>query len=153
MGSAGPGAKSVSVSGPQPLTHIPLSPHFFPYSAKAERRPREAEMASTSRCPRPGRSPWGSKAPHHRVWMSGWPNSEGLGMGCPAGASTEGWHGEGGLSIWPWGVRDSEVLGWGRAGGRAFWFPLPLPSFQCLNPPPLPCSAPLSRGSGPQASL
>lgn len=72
-----------------------------PYSAKAERRPREAEMASTSRCPRPGWSPWGPKAPHHRVRMSGWPVSEGLGVGCPGEASTGGWQGEGGLSIWP----------------------------------------------------
>lgn len=74
-----------------------------PYSAKAERRPREAEMTSTSRCPRPGQSPWGSRCPHHRVRMLGRPISEGLGVGCPAEASTRGWQRMGGLSIWPWG--------------------------------------------------
>lgn len=53
-------------------------------------------MASTSRCPKPGWSPWGPEAPHHRVQMPGWPVSWGLGVGCPGGVSTEGWQGEGG---------------------------------------------------------
>lgn len=71
-------------------------------------------MASTSRCPRPGRTPWGSKSPHHRVRMLGWPMSEGLGTGCPGEASTMALQGNDGLSMW--GVRDREVLGaW--AGG------------------------------------
>lgn len=63
LGSVGvsrPGARSAGVSG-FTLSHTcPCLLISSPYSAKAERRPREAEMASASRCPRPGRSPWGS---------------------------------------------------------------------------------------------
>lgn len=51
----------------------------------------------------------GSKSPHHRVQMLGWPVSEGSGAGCPGEASTMGLQGSGGLSMW--GVRDREVLG------------------------------------------
>lgn len=50
------------------------------------------------------------------------------------------------------GVRDREVLGWERAGGQAFSFPLLLPSFSVLIPPPLPCSAPHPFASGPLGS-
>ena len=91
-------------------------------------------MASTSRCPRPGRSPRGSKRPHHRVWLLRWPVSEGLVMGCPGGVSTRGWKGQ--------GMRDREELGWGRACGWAFWVPLPPPSFQRLYSSPTSLSAP-----------
>lgn len=67
-------------------------------------------MASTSRCPRPGRSPWGPKPPHHRVRMSGWPTSEGLGVGYPGGATP----GDSRVrEVWPW---EGEGHG-GRAGG------------------------------------
>lgn len=36
--STGPGAESTSVSGPHPLTHIPLSPHFFPLLSKGREK-------------------------------------------------------------------------------------------------------------------
>lgn len=92
-------------------------------------------MASTSRCPRPGRSPWGPNASHHRVRMSGWPVSEGLGVGYPGGASPGGWQSEGGLSIWPWGGEGQGGRGWERGVGRCLGllFPLPPASFQCLD--------------------
>lgn len=96
-------------------------------------------MASTSRCPRPGRSPWGPKPPHDRVRMLGWPTSEGLGVGYPGGATP----GDSRVrEVWP---REGEGHG-GRGGGGGqvsgpAGFHSLLPPFSVLTLPPLPCSA------------
>lgn len=92
----------------------------------------------------------GSKSPHHRVQMLGWPVSEGSGAGCPGEASTMGLQGSGGLSMW--GVRDREVLGREQVA-EPYDFHSLLPPFSVSILPPLPCFAPHSCGSGPQGSL
>ena len=93
------------------------------YSAKAERRPREAEMASTSRCPRPG----GARGARQR---EGSP-AQGAGGGGPRSEWRQHWAkvGRGRSLHLATGARNTEVSGW----GQAFWFPLSPPSFQCLD--------------------
>lgn len=80
-------------------------------------------MASTSRCPRPGWSPWGSSEGRVPSTECRWRGAQlqvetALGEGRERKVSPSGS-----------GGRNTEVSGW----GQAFWFPLPPPSFQCLN--------------------
>lgn len=111
---------------PAPSHTRPLVSSFLlPRSAKAKRRPREAEMASTSRCPRPGRSPRGSGS-----------SPQGADVGTArvgGGVSTRGWQGEGGLATTgPWERGTGRWKG-GLGSGRAFRCPSPPPSCQGLD--------------------
>lgn len=102
------------------------------YSAKAERRPREAEMVSTSRCPRPG-------------WSCGAREREGSpAQGAGGGGPSSEWRqhrakaGRGRSLHLATGARNTEVSGWGRPSG----FHSLLPPFSVSIPPPLPCPVP-----------